>query len=430
MSDLGAPGMQDSGTQTIRETPKLRTLRNKVSRVEHQLERALTMSSEFERTGGREPLLSFGSSGRQLLTADESILQDGSTFVDTLKSTMSVGSIQVPTSLKDVPAAPNVASKAGEVIIKDLEHQMTIVEGAMKASRPVYGDYTEDKDTWSGLERRIRSPPKPHPFTPTSRGPRKAKAPKLAGGPRPCLTEPVPEAPPNMFGQFTSLGKMAESTKHSAMAPAFGTLTREDRKHVYINEAACISQPRAREGPAPGTYKLPSALLEQPESTKRSAPTPKFTTLNRPTFRMMHSEAGGRAHVTAVGRNTLEGDASVHWYTTVKPDDPLLGGQLSSLGDAPWRAAAPAFSIGGNTQRSKVVPTYTYTSPGPVYKLPSTLGKAPTAAVYRKARTPKPKRHYPPQYFDPRSSMGKQAASRSRSNPSFGFSKSERKSFF
>ena len=63
---------------------------------------------------------------------------------------------------------------------------------------------------------------------------------------------------------------------------------------------------------------------------------------------------------------------------------------------------------------------------GPVYKLPSSFGQAPTAVVLRKETTPKPKRFHPPAFIKARSSMGRQALSRSRSNPSFGFSKSKR----
>ena len=125
----------------------------------------------------------------------------------------------------------------------------------------------------------------------------------VAGGPRPCLSEPTPEAPPLQQGQFTSMGNMAESTKRSATVPDFGTLTRDDRRHVFISEAACVAQPRDRMGPGPGSHDLPSSLLEQPQSTKRSAPTPKFTTLSRPHMRCLHSERGGRAHVTPLGRN-------------------------------------------------------------------------------------------------------------------------------
>lgn len=56
--------------------------------------------------------------------------------------------------------------------------------------------------------------------------------------------------------------------------------------------------------------------------------------------------------------------SAVFFYTTVERDDPLLGAQLSSVGDAVWRPAAPSYSIGGCTQRSEVVPVHTYTSPG------------------------------------------------------------------
>ena len=99
------------------------------------------------------------------------------------------------------------------------------------------------------------------------------------------------------------MGQMVESVKRSGAFPEFSTLTRDDRKHVYINEAACVSQPRSFDGPAPSDYELPSSLMKQAESTKRSAPTAKFTTLTRPKMRCLHAESGGRAHVTALGRN-------------------------------------------------------------------------------------------------------------------------------
>lgn len=114
------------------------------------------------------------------------------------------------------------------------------------------------------------------------------------------------------------------------------------------------------------------------------------------------------------------------FYTTVERDDPLLGPQLSSMGDSVWRPAAPSYSIGGTTQRSDVVPRHTFSSPGPVYNLPSSFGKGRTAAVLRKSTTPKPKPAPGPRYSAAVSSMGRQAVSRSRSNPSFGFSKSKR----
>lgn len=56
-----------------------------VTAVEHKLDRAMTLSMELQRNDGYHPLLSRGSSGRQLKTADESILSDGNSFVDTVK---------------------------------------------------------------------------------------------------------------------------------------------------------------------------------------------------------------------------------------------------------------------------------------------------------------------------------------------------------
>lgn len=46
--------------------------------------------------------------------------------------------------------------------------------------------------------------------------------------------------------------------------------------------------------------------------------------------------------------------------------------------------------------------------------------------VMKTDTTPKVKRFHPPAFIKARSSMGHQALSRSRSNPSFGFSKSKR----
>ena len=68
--------------------------------MEHKLDRALTLSMELERNDGYQPLLSVGSSGRPLKTADESILSDGKSFVDTV--TVCTVSAQSPAASRSI----------------------------------------------------------------------------------------------------------------------------------------------------------------------------------------------------------------------------------------------------------------------------------------------------------------------------------------